>query len=146
MNSMCLPSLSVNTSLEQLLKLLKSTSVYCGKCIIMITALLQVPLCGICQCEASHSLILRELSRVPVGYHQQKERKQLTPCKMGIIPILLVSLSWKRKCGHTQNVETFKLKVNRGVYILQLKSVMKLHFRQNWGKNEGLTLLILSFL
>lgn len=31
------------------------------------------------------------------------------------------------------------------VYILQMKSVMKLHFWQSRGKNDGLTLLILSF-
>lgn len=46
---MGLPILAVNTCLELFLSLLKSTTVYCGKRIVMIIALLQVTLCGICQ-------------------------------------------------------------------------------------------------
>lgn len=40
MGGMGLTRLAVNTRLEPFLKLLKSTTVYCAKCIIMITALL----------------------------------------------------------------------------------------------------------
>lgn len=55
-------AMNMNICLEQFLQLLKSTTVHCGKCIIMITTLLRVPLCGICQREVSHELTLCELS------------------------------------------------------------------------------------
>lgn len=137
-SSMGLPSLAVNTCLEQFLKLQGSTSVYCGKYIIK-------------DYSCTSGAIMWYLSMWGVSLinsfwlSNRYQRIQPAGRRKWLIPPLLVSCS-KWKCKHTESICTSKLRVNLRVYILQLKSVMKLHFWKSRRKNNSLILLIVVFL